>query len=255
MKIPKKVHIAYESFMAILALIAVILAISDMLGKIPEPYYHACSAADNLILIIFICDYGYRILRAENKKKFFQENIFDLLALIPFSSFFRVLRAARLFRLLKVVRLLRVAVFFNRFNHTAASFLATNGFLYVLYATLVSLITGATIMYLLSGEAAIKTYSDALWWAFVTATTVGYGDISPSTLLGRGIAAVLMIVGIGFISMLTGTIATYFMEKAVPQQEQSSRNQVIDLSDMTNEEFCNIRSYVDFVRSEKNTKK
>jgi voltage-gated potassium channel len=56
-----------------------------------------------------------------------------------------------------------------------------------------------------------KSFSDSLWWSFVTTTTVGYGDISPATNAGRIIASILMLVGIGFVGMLTGTIATYFL--------------------------------------------
>lgn len=227
-----KKQIFYEAFIALLALLAVIMATLDLLGKIPAAFNHAYYIADNLILLIFICDYGCRFLRAEDRKKFFKQNILDLISIIPFSSLFRVLKIARLFRLLKLVRLLRAAVFFNRFNRMASSFLKTNGFVYVLYATLVSIITGSAVMCLLPGEAAIKTYPDALWWAFVTATTVGYGDISPSTGWGRIVAASLMIVGIGFISMLTGTIATFFLQ----QKKKSLHSGLIDLSELDEEE-------------------
>jgi len=53
---------------------------------------------------------------------------------------------------------------------------------------------------------------DGIWWSVVTSTTVGYGDLSPVTPIGRGLAVVLMIVGIGTIGMITGSIATYFIE-------------------------------------------
>jgi voltage-gated potassium channel len=66
-----------------------------------------------------------------------------------------------------------------------------------------------------------KSFGDALWWSIVTTTTVGYGDISPATPIGRIIAIILMIFGIGMIGMLTGTITTYFTNKA-PQKNQKS---------------------------------
>ncbi len=56
------------------------------------------------------------------------------------------------------------------------------------------------------------TFSDALWWNMVTTTTVGYGDISPETPGGRILAGILMIVGIGFLGMVTGSVATCFVD-------------------------------------------
>ena len=55
--------------------------------------------------------------------------------------------------------------------------------------------------------------SDGIWWSFVTATTVGYGDISPATPFGRSIAAILMLVGIGLIGSLTSTITALFFHR------------------------------------------
>jgi voltage-gated potassium channel len=70
----------------------------------------------------------------------------------------------------------------------------------------------------------IHNFGDALWWAVVTVTTVGYGDKYPMTAGGRGVAVVLMLVGIGLIGVLTATVASYFVE------ERSDRDKV-ELSD------------------------
>jgi voltage-gated potassium channel len=65
----------------------------------------------------------------------------------------------------------------------------------------------------------IHTFADALWWAIVTVTTVGYGDKYPVSAGGRGVAAVLMLVGIGLIGVLTATIASYFVEQKSDQEK------------------------------------
>lgn len=66
---------------------------------------------------------------------------------------------------------------------------------------------------------------DGIWWAFVTATTVGYGDISPHTLYGRIIAMFLMIVGIGLLGTMTSTITSYFLKV----NRKSVRGETLDL--------------------------
>lgn len=242
----KSIRLYYEFFMAFCALAAVILAAADLLGRIPAAWRTPYLIADAAILLIFTVDYFVRLIAAKDKAAFFRDNLFDLIAIIPFHSLFRALRFVRFFRMFK---LLRAAVFFRRFHKTAVGFFHTNGFNYILYITLVCLFSGALLMYLLPGEAAITSYSDALWWAFVTVTTVGYGDISPVTLAGRATASVLMIVGIGFISMLTGTVATYFVKKV--EQSSDREEQVLDLSALSEDDFLLVKRFSEFVRSGK----
>jgi len=82
----------------------------------------------------------------------------------------------------------------------------------------------------------------------VTTTTVGYGDISPHTAIGKLIAVLLMIIGIGFISMLTGTISTYFIGRA-KKAEELPKNEggfILDLNGLSKEDRMSVQSYVDF---------
>ena len=69
------------------------------------------------------------------------------------------------------------------------------------------IVAGAVLFHLQESEAV--TLADALWWAAVTVTTVGYGDISPASTTGRAVALIVMLVGIGFTSLLTGQIAGF----------------------------------------------
>ncbi|MCI9598554.1 MAG: potassium channel family protein [Firmicutes bacterium] len=204
-------NIVYEVFFSALALVAVILAFVDMMGKIPVYYHTLYIWADRIILATFLVDYIYNLVKSKSKKQYIKEHIFDLLALIPFDSLFRAFRLFRIFRLL---------VFFKRFSERATIFLHINGFIYILYFTIICIFTGAILIYFAENGKTIHTFGDAVWWSFVTTTTVGYGDISPVTVYGRIIAAVLMIVGIGFISMLTGTIATFFLGKVNSSTEE-----------------------------------
>jgi voltage-gated potassium channel len=87
---------------------------------------------------------------------------------------------------------------------------------YVLLATGALVIGGGLAAW--AAEQHVESFGDGLWWALVTATTVGYGDISPVTPQGRAVATVLMLVGIGTLGMIAGSIATYFLGGQRPQQ-------------------------------------
>ncbi|MCM1328408.1 MAG: ion transporter [Ruminococcus sp.] len=214
----KKLNSAYQIFIVILAILSIILVILDLCGKISLAS-GALFWIDTSILIIFAVDYIVRFIISKSKWQFFKQNIFDLLAIIPFNSIFSFFRFARVFRIAKLSKLAKLSKFtklarltalFGRFGARAKKFLHTNGFIYVLYISGVLILISSFIMMYAEG----KGFFDALWWSIVTVTTVGYGDISPETGVGRVMAVVLMIFGIGFISMLTGTITTFFANRA-----------------------------------------
>lgn len=71
-----------------------------------------------------------------------------------------------------------------------------------------------------------ESYSDALWWAVVTSTTVGYGDLSPETPVARGVAVVVMLFGIGTVGLLTASIANYFNRRGHPRSIDDGVSQV-----------------------------
>jgi voltage-gated potassium channel len=88
----------------------------------------------------------------------------------------------------------------------------------------------------------IKTAEDALWWAYVTITTVGYGDVVPVTREGRMIAAVLMTVGVGLFGTFTAYVASWFVEK---KEEERQEEQNLEIHEMLQENKNNLPSKVD----------
>ena len=192
--------------MALLAVVSIALIILDYAHRInitTAPY----SWYDNGILVIFTIDYFVRLTLAKDKKKFFKENIFDLLSIIPVNNLFYIFRATRItrvFRLLKLLRILRLVGLTGRLR----KFVKSNGLVYYLYISIAVLLI-ASSLYCISEKV---TFGTALWWSITTATTVGCGDISPQTDLGKFAAVILMLLGIGFIGMLTSSITNFFAE-------------------------------------------
>jgi voltage-gated potassium channel len=185
------------------------------------PGFHELSETLNWIVWLAFCaELVVKAWLSHDARGFFRHSWFDLLIVLFSPPFLgpeylqglRVLRAARLLRFLRLLRVLAVA---GIALESAKDALQHRRFHYVVLVTSVVLSVGAFAIYGAEhgGNPHIQTVGDAFWWSIVTATTVGYGDISPSTTEGRLIAIVLMLVGIGFISILTATVASFFFDQ------------------------------------------
>lgn len=205
MKPKEQFRTIYDLLFGGLAIVAVCFAVCDMTT--------GCSAVqrniDFVINLVFIVDYALRLLISKNKKEFFRNNILDLIAIIPFNSLFKVFRVFKIFKMLKLLKLAKASARFGRLYKRVKFFFDLNGFKYMVVSTLICIIIGGISIHYAEG----MSFVDGFWWSFVTATTVGYGDISPSTIPGRIIATILMIVGIGLIGSLTSTITALFFQK------------------------------------------
>ncbi|EIM07205.1 potassium channel subunit [Planococcus antarcticus DSM 14505] len=192
----KKTVIIFEIFMFVLVLISLFFAFSENENFIK---------LDRGIWFVFVLDYTIRLIKSENKWTYIKQHPFELIAIVPFDSIFR---AARIVRLFRVIRLIGIG---SRYLTPVYKLLRTNGLDKVLIVAMVLLFLIPIPIVLL--EPSINTFGDALWWAVVTTTTVGYGDISPETPIGRVLAVVLMLVGIGIIGTLTSAITSFFSNK------------------------------------------
>ena len=176
------------------------------------------------ICLIFITDFFIRLNKAPSKLKFLKWGWIDLISSIPMFDFLRWGRLVRIVRILRVLRAFRSTkvllhyVFRNRAKGTFAT---------VAMISLVMVISSSIAILNLENtpEANIKTPSDAVWWAFATITTVGYGDRFPVTHEGRLIAALLMTTGVGLFGTFTAYVASMFME--AEQQEEENNIQIL----------------------------
>ncbi|WP_283621282.1 potassium channel family protein [Limosilactobacillus avium] len=222
----------YEVFMAVLAIISIILIVLSY-GSVIDINHGYPELLNNAILIIFTIDYFARLFLAKDKKKFFKENIFDLLSIIPVSASFNLFRFARIGRLVVVFRLVRLIGLTGKLNRL----LKINGLIYIIYTSIAILIVSAS-MYSISEHV---PYGESLWWAIATATTIGYGDISPHTFLGKLAAILLMVIGIGFVGVLTSSLTNFFIQDHTNDRMATVLNKLSDLEKSNRELQAEVR--------------
>jgi voltage-gated potassium channel len=216
-----------EKFITAIIIISVISTVLETEQQIYTGNEHVFRRLEYVFLGIFSFEYILRLLLCGNIHRFSGFSgkikyifsplaILDLLAILPallieFSSDLFLLRILRLFRMLRILKLLKS-------NKSIGLFLvAVIASRYQLYAslavTLFLLFVGSIMLYLLEGSVQPEQFGSiprAMWWAMATLTTVGYGDVFPITPLGKVMAGVVAICGIGIIAMPAGIIAANF---------------------------------------------
>ena len=156
---------------------------------------------DVLIWAIFALDLGVKTAIAPRRLAYLREHWLEVLVvLIPFA---------------RPLRILRIIVYGSR-AYRGAVRLARIDFLAAYAAGLVVLVAAIVTSVERGHESRLDSFPDALWWAIVTVTTVGYGDIVPVTEAGRALALVLMIGGVALFGALTANLASTFMRRESP---------------------------------------
>jgi voltage-gated potassium channel len=209
----------YELFMLILCGYALFAMALETVVAVDDDTRRILQWADNAVCGIFLCDFLITFSRAKNRWKYLGTwGWVDLASSVPMVD---ILRWGRLARILRIFRVLRGV----RSTRIIASFLlerrAEGGFLAAaLISLLLIVFASIAILQVETDDGAnIKGPGDAVWWAFVTLTTVGYGDRFPVTTEGRLIGAMLMTAGVGLFGVLSGFVAAWFLSPNRKEQE------------------------------------
>lgn len=176
-----------------------------------DSWRRVCTTANIVIWALLGAEYTVRLALSRDRRRFARTHWFDLAVLLL--PILRPLRALRLVLALKILNRRTEALTRGRL----ALYVAATTVLLVVVAALAVLDAerGAP-------DGTIATYPQALWWAVVTVTTVGYGDYSPVTVEGRLVALAMMIGGIGLIGFVTGSLASWIVERISTEDRQRS---------------------------------
>lgn len=176
-------------------------------------------------VIVFSLEYLLRIYVADSKPKFIFSffGIIDLLAILPFYLSFGIdLRSLRALRFLRLFRILKLVRYNKAMNHfTSAIKSAKEEIFLFIFITLILIYFSAVGIYYFENQAQPEHFSsifDSLWWAIITLTTVGYGDVYPITVGGKVFTFFILMIGLGIVAIPTGIISSA-LTKSVDKKE------------------------------------
>jgi voltage-gated potassium channel len=201
----------YDLAMLILSAFVLLALAITTLTSITGPVRAVLEYADYAVCAVFLGDFAIRLKIAPNRRRYMLENGWlDLISSIPTFPALRLGRLTRLFRAFKVFRGVRSAR--NLADHLMRRRVESSVSMVLLLAFLLVILAAIAVLQFETGDNAnIRTAEDALWWAYATVTTVGYGDRYPVTTEGRLVGAVLMLVGIGVYGVIAGSTAAWFV--------------------------------------------
>jgi voltage-gated potassium channel len=206
---------SFDLFIQFLIVLSIITFSIETIPTISAESRKILRVIEIVCVLFFTAEYLTRIIVSDNKLKFIFSfyGIFDILAILPFyvstGIDLRALRAVRLLRLIKIFRLGMYSKAAKRF-YLALSIAKEELVLYV-FISLILVFFSAMGIYYFEREVQPDVFSSvfqSLWWAIITLTTVGYGDVYPLTTGGRIFTFFVLIIGLAFIAFPTGLIAS-----------------------------------------------
>jgi voltage-gated potassium channel len=219
----------FDIVLLTLILLSVLTVILESVRSLREAYGVYFKAVEWTFTIIFTIEYVCRLISARNAKRYARSffGIVDLVAIAPtyLTAVFAVEHSFTVVRSLRLLRVFRIFKLTEYVGQAAALQTAIRAsmqkiIVFLLVVLAIVIIVGA-MMYQLEGEAnGFTSIPTAMYWAIVTVTTVGYGDISPKTIGGRILASILMIIGYGIIAVPTGIVTFEFARAAAPRSSR-----------------------------------
>lgn len=182
--------------------------------------------ADTTITAVFLVEYISKLWITPSGRRwyFVRHNWIELLAILPVLRVFRafrIFRAARILRLMRVLRSVRIvragsmfSKVFRGFGDEVGKNRAGNFVLLAYFVSVMAFGTIGVMVFEKGADSGFRTLGDGLWWSVVTLSTVGYGDIVPETAGGKIIGAGVVLLGLGFWSLLTGIVTSSLVERA-----------------------------------------
>ncbi len=205
----------FDISLLLIITISVVIVMLNSVDELNQKYGQLFLDLEWVITIIFSLEYILRIYVTRKPLKYIFSfyGIIDFLSILPtYLSLFitgtHFLLVIRMLRLMRIFRVFKLARYVNASNTLVVALKNSRRKIIVfLEAVLIIVVITGALMYLVEGpESGFSSIPKSIYWAIVTITTVGYGDIAPETVLGQTIASILMIIGFAIIAVPTSII-------------------------------------------------
>ena len=212
---------AFDVGLIVCILLSVLAVLLDTVSAIHEPWGDELYLVEWFFTILFTIEYGLRLWCINNTRLYARSffGIVDLVGIIPtyLSLFFagaQYLLVVRILRVLRVFRVLRMVRYVGEAELLTQALVASRRKISVFILSVLALVVVfGSFMYLIEGgENGFTSIPKSIYWAVITLTTVGYGDLTPQTALGQGMATFVMIMGYGIIAIPTGIVTLELSE-------------------------------------------
>lgn len=223
----------FDIILLIFILFSILLAMLESVKGIDSKYHNFLVVSEWVITIFFTIEY---ILRLISHKKPWQYifsfyGIIDFISILPmYLSFFitgsKFLSMFRVLRLLRVFRILELAQFSEQANElkTAVYTSRTKILVFIYFVLVVCVLLGALMYMIEPHDEAFTSIPRSIYWCIVTLTTVGYGDVVPTSVLGQIVASIIMILGYGVIAVPTGIISSEYSRMQRNKEQNLDNN-------------------------------
>lgn len=246
-----------ELFVSIITLVSVVVILIPSVYSLTSIELDIVYIFDAIVVVILAADFYIRLRESGQGSRFIIKHCYEIPAMLPL-ILFAVLEQDQSFigagiRSLRLIRLFRLVLLFFR----ALKLFEGRRILYIIAFSAMAVTLGAVAEFLVESthpEAKITNIGDAFWWAIVTVTTVGYGDLYPVTPGGKIIASMMMIIGIAILGVLISTLGAGLIESRFGREDKKKaiepsitdqtkiqiKEKIDKIGEITQEDFDNL---------------
>jgi voltage-gated potassium channel len=237
----------FDKTLIFLILLSLVVVVVDSIESFSSEFHFSLTVLEWIFTLIFSLEYIARVYCAKNRMQYIKSfyGIIDLVAILPtyLAMLFPELHAlidVRVLRLIRIFRIFKLTEYVTEYVHLGAALAASRRKIFVfLSGVLMIVMVLGTLMYVVEGPAnGFTSIPTSIYWAISTMTTVGFGDITPKTDLGRFITSIMMLMGWGTLAVPTGIVTAELASSRNEKITTRTCKECMSEGHGTTDQFC-----------------